>query len=35
MRADLDAWLRDTADPRATIDDNRWDRFPYYGAPAK
>ncbi|MEO5820362.1 MAG: sulfatase-like hydrolase/transferase [Vicinamibacteraceae bacterium] len=35
LRADLDRWMRDTADPRATEDDDRWDGFPYYGAPAK
>ena len=27
-------WMRETADPRATVDDDRWDRFPYYGQPA-
>ena len=35
LRADLDRWMRETADPRATADDDRWDGFPYYGAPAK
>ena len=35
LRAELDAWLRETGDPRATVDDDRWDRFPYYGQPAK
>ena len=35
LRADLDAWLRNTGDPRASVDDDRWDRFPYYGQPAK
>jgi arylsulfatase A-like enzyme len=35
LRAELDRWLRETGDPRATKDDDRWDRFPYYGAPAK
>lgn len=35
LRAELDAWLRETGDPRAANDDDRWDRFPYYGAPAK
>lgn len=35
LRAELDRWLRDTGDPRATVDDDRWDRFPYYGQPAK
>jgi arylsulfatase A-like enzyme len=35
LRGELDEWLRQTADPRATMDDDRWDRFPYYGQPAK
>jgi arylsulfatase A-like enzyme len=35
LRAELDRWLRETGDPRATADDDRWDRFPYYGQPAK
>ena len=35
LRAQLDRWLRETGDPRATVDDDRWDRFPYYGQPAK
>ena len=35
LRTELEAWLRRTGDPRATIDDDRWDRFPYYGQPAK
>jgi hypothetical protein len=24
-----------TQDPRAKSDDDRWDKFPYYGNPAK
>jgi arylsulfatase A-like enzyme len=35
LRAELDAWLRETGDPRATVDDDRWDRFPYFGERAK
>jgi arylsulfatase A-like enzyme len=35
LRAELDRWLRETGDPRLTGDDDRWDRFPYYGQPAK
>jgi arylsulfatase A-like enzyme len=35
LRAELDAWLRETGDPRMTADDDRWDRFPYFGQPAK
>lgn len=27
LRAELDHWLRETGDPRATVDDDRWDRF--------
>ena len=27
----LDRWMRTTNDPRVTKDDDRWDRFPYYG----
>lgn len=33
LRARLDAWMRDTQDPRATADDDRFDRYPYYGPP--
>jgi arylsulfatase A-like enzyme len=35
LRDDLNRWLRETGDPRATKDDDRWDRFPYYGGPAR
>jgi arylsulfatase A-like enzyme len=35
LRGELDRWLRETGDPRAIADDDRWDRFPYYGQPAK
>jgi arylsulfatase A-like enzyme len=35
LRQQLEAWLRETGDPRATNDDDRWDRFPYYGEPSK
>ena len=32
----LSRWMRETADPRATNpNDERWDRAPYYGNPAK
>jgi hypothetical protein len=31
LRAELDGWLKETGDPRATMDDDRWDRFPYFG----
>jgi arylsulfatase A-like enzyme len=35
LRADLERWMRETKDPRSIEDDDRWDRFPYYGQPAK
>jgi arylsulfatase A-like enzyme len=35
LRAELEAWLRDTGDPRMAGDDDRWDKFPYYGERAK
>ena len=35
LRSELDAWLRETGDPRMAGDDDRWDRFPYFGQPAK
>jgi arylsulfatase A-like enzyme len=35
LRAELESWLSDTADPRMSIDDDRWDRFPYFGERAK
>jgi N-sulfoglucosamine sulfohydrolase len=35
LRAELESWQRETGDPRTTRDDDRWDRFPYYGQPAK
>ncbi len=31
LRMQLDKWMRDTADPRATTDDDRWDKYPYLG----
>ena len=34
LRDRLDAWMRDTRDPRATADDDRFDRYPFYGPPA-
>jgi hypothetical protein len=27
--------MKETGDPRATTDDDRWDRYPYFGPPAK
>jgi uncharacterized sulfatase len=35
LRVQLDSWLRETGDPRVIQDDDRWDRFPYYGQPLK
>jgi arylsulfatase A-like enzyme len=35
LRTELDRWMRETGDPRAGADDDRWDRFPYFGEPAK
>ena len=35
LARDLADWQRKTDDPRASADDDRWDRYPYYGAPAK
>lgn len=35
LRAALDKWMRDTGDPRATTDDDRWDRYPYFGNPGR
>jgi arylsulfatase A-like enzyme len=29
LRADLDAWMKNTGDPRAVSDDDRWDQYPY------
>jgi len=31
----LEKWMRDTGDPRSSNDDDRWDKYPYYGNPAK
>lgn len=35
LRTSLDRWMRETSDPRATGDADPWDRYPYYGQPAK
>ncbi|MCL6628652.1 MAG: sulfatase [Armatimonadetes bacterium] len=36
LRARLDKWMRDTADPRAVnAHDDRWDRYKYYGERAR
>lgn len=35
LRGMLEKWMRDTGDPRAEKggDDDRWDKFPYFGKP--
>jgi uncharacterized sulfatase len=35
LRAELEQWMRDTDDPRAAGEDDRWDKYPYFGGPAK
>jgi N-sulfoglucosamine sulfohydrolase len=35
LEAMLDKWMRDTHDPRLAQDDDRWDKYPYYGNPGK
>jgi post-segregation antitoxin (ccd killing protein) len=35
LRSSLDRWMRETADPRATGNEDPWDRYPYYGQPAE
>ena len=35
LRAALDTWMRDTADPLVISDDDRWDKYPYFGKRAK
>jgi hypothetical protein len=35
LRVRLDRWMAETGDPRASADDDRYDRYPYYGPPAK
>jgi hypothetical protein len=32
LRAALDRWMMHTKDPRATSDDDPWDRYPYFGS---
>lgn len=34
LRERLQEWMKRTGDPRAMSDDDRWDRYPYFGAPA-
>ena len=35
LRAELDGWMAKTRDPRATEDDDPWDRYPYFGEPGR
>ena len=35
LRARLDQWQKNTADPRATRDDDHWDTYPYFGGGSK
>jgi arylsulfatase A-like enzyme len=35
LKATLEKWMRDTQDPRLSQDDDRWDKYPYYGNPGK
>jgi arylsulfatase A-like enzyme len=35
LAARLQAWMKETGDPRASQDDDRFDKFPYYGGPFK
>jgi N-sulfoglucosamine sulfohydrolase len=31
LRARLDQWMKETGDPRVSPNDDRWDKFPYFG----
>src|SRR6185436_11162684 len=31
LRRALDTWLKETGDPRVTADDDRWEKYPYFG----
>lgn len=35
LEAMLEKWMRETGDPRSSNDDDRWDKYPYYGNPGK
>jgi arylsulfatase A-like enzyme len=35
LSKELDRWMKDTADPRASSDADPWDKYPYYGPPIK
>jgi N-sulfoglucosamine sulfohydrolase len=31
LREKLDRWMKETGDPRFSTDDDRWDKYPYFG----
>ena len=31
LRLALDRWMKETDDPRASTDDDRWEKYPYFG----
>ncbi|MGI8965492.1 MAG: sulfatase family protein, partial [Limisphaerales bacterium] len=33
LRGELEQWMKETNDPRFSNDDDRWDKFPYFGEP--
>jgi uncharacterized sulfatase len=35
LRTELDRWMKENGDPRAAGDDDRWDKFPYFGGPPR
>jgi len=35
LRERLDRWMKETEDPRALHDDDRFDKYPYYGKPGR
>jgi hypothetical protein len=34
LQRELAEWMKKTADPRASKDDDHWDTFPYFGGRA-
>jgi arylsulfatase A-like enzyme len=35
LQKELEQWMRSTGDPRANGDDDRWDKYPYFGGKPK
>ncbi len=35
LRAQLERWMQQSADPRASKDDDHWDDYPYFGGAAE